>query len=505
MSGALRFRLSAMMFLQYAIWGVWAPILGLHLGSLESFAAGQTQTKIGLIYMTMPLASIIAPFIGGQIADRWFATQRFLAVSQLLGGALLLVVARLTGYAEIFVCMLLYTLVYAPTIALTNSMVFHHWPNEQFSRIRMWGSIGWIVIGWVLAVWLGLADGLIEYVSPAWKEGLAGWRQGLAHKPAMVDCLYIAAFLSFIYAIFCLGLPHTPPSKKPERPWAFLDALALMRNRAFAVMAVVSFLVGIELQIYFIWTQSFLNQGGGPFDAKAIATVIAPPRDPNDTDEQARIKLEPYVRTGEATVKLGDKNGDGKLSRSELAALARTDEAARALLDAQDRLVAEKGGVGLAQMWVSPVMTFGQICEMVMMALLPLILRAAGFRVTITLGIAAWALRDFIFAIGQPSGLVIAGVTLHGVGFALFCTTIFIFADAVAPKDIKASAQSFLAAVTFGFGMLVGSLLQGPIFDRLTQANWHKAYLVPAILCTVCCIVFAAAFQPKPQGAAEKA
>jgi len=86
------------------------------------------------VYMTMPIASIIAPFIGGQIADRWFATQRFLAVSQLAGGILLFVVARLTGRVEVFVVMLLYTLLYAPTIALTNSMVFHHWPTSSSAR-----------------------------------------------------------------------------------------------------------------------------------------------------------------------------------------------------------------------------------------------------------------------------------------------------------------------------------------------------------------------------------
>lgn len=395
MSGSLRFRLSAMMFLQYAVWGIWAPILGIHLGGLESFSG--SQTKIGLIYMTLPIASIIAPFIGGQIADRYFAAQRFLAVSQVIGGVLLLVVAQLTDFTAIFIGMLAYNLVYAPTIALSNSIVFQHWPNSEFSKIRMWGSIGWIAIGWVFGVlWM-------KYVG------------ALFHTPAMVDCLYLAAAVSFVYGAFALVLPHTPPSKQAANPWAFLDAVALMRNPAFAVMAAVSFVVAIELQIYFIWTQTFLKQG-----------------------------------------------------------------------------------LELAESWVGPVLTFGQICEMVMMALLPMALRVLGFRATMALGVAAWAARDFIFAIGQPTPLVIGAVTLHGVGFAFFFTVIFMYADVVAPKDIKSSAQSFLASVSIGCGMLVGSLVQGPVFNWV-KGDWNRAYLVPAVLCVACLLALLIGFKPKAQ------
>ena len=394
--GSLRIRLGIMMFVQYAIWGVWAPILGLHLGNLGAFkeAFGVSQSRIGLVYMTLPIASIIAPFLGGQIADRWFASQRFLAVSHFLGGIVLLVVARLTGFREVFVGMLLYNLLYAPTIALTNSIVFHHWPNDKFSQIRVWGSIGWIVIGWVFGAWLGATS-------------LAGL------KPVMGDCLYFAAILSFALAVISLTLPHTPPSKKPGRPWAFVDAFALMRNPAFAVMAFVAFFVAIELQCYFVWTQSFLEKG-----------------------------------------------------------------------------------LGLPSKWIPRVLTLGQICEMVMMVLLPLVLKWTGFRITMVLGIAAWALRDFVLALGQPTPLVIGAVALHGVGFAFFFTTIFMFADAVAPKDIKASAQSFLSSVTIGLGMLVGSRVAGLVGDHF-RGDWHSTYLVPAVILAVCCVVFLIGFRPR--------
>ncbi|MBI4580611.1 MAG: MFS transporter [Planctomycetes bacterium] len=393
----LRMKLSLMMFLQYAVWGIWAPILGIHLGSLPAFqlpGGGPNLARIGLIYMTMPIASIIGPFIGGQIADRYFAAQRFLGVSQLLGGALLLVVGRLTGFAEVFVGMLLYNLLYAPTIALTNSISLQHWPNEQFSKIRVWGSIGWIVIGWVFGFWVAKLD-----------------------RP-MGDCLYLAAALSFLHGLLSFAMPHTPPAKQAANPWAFLDAVGMLRNRAFAVMAIVSFFVAIELQFYFIWTQTFLNKG-----------------------------------------------------------------------------------VGIQESWVGRVLTAGQICEMVMMVLLPVVLAKCGFRIAMALGIAAWGLRDLAFAVGQPIPLVVGAVALHGVGFAFFFTTIFMFADAVAPKDIKSSAQSFLASVTIGCGMLIGSLLAGPVVSAC-QGDWHKVYLVPAILCAVCCVVFLMGFRDNRESAA---
>lgn len=469
MSGTLRVRLSAMMFLQYAIWGLWAPILGIYLGGLESFNGD--PFKIGLIYMTMPIASIIAPFIGGQIADRYFAAQRFLAVSQIIGGLLLLVVTQLTGFIPIFIGMLAYNLIYAPTIALTNSIAFQHWPNNEFSKIRMWGSIGWIVIGWVFGVlWM-------RYVGK------------MFHTPAMVDCLYLAAAVSLIYGVFAICLPHTPPSKQAANPWAFLDAIKLMNNRAFAVMAIISFLVAIELQFYFIWTQSYLNTAGGPFEAKQIVKSLQPAGSTEDPKQLEAIIVK--------MVEAGDENADRKLSRKELEKISATTPPAKRFLESQNQILAEKGGQGLDEADVSPVLTFGQICEMIMMALLPLALRRLGFRATMALGIAAWALRDFVFSIGHPTSMVIAAIPLHGIGFAFFFTTIFMFTDIVAPKDIKSSAQGFLASVSIGCGMLVGSLLQSHVIT-LVNGNWHRAYLIPGILCTACCVIFLIGFKYKP-------
>lgn len=399
MSSSLRLRLSVMMFLQYAIWGIWVPNLGLHLGKLDGFQGDQQSSKIALIYMTMPIASIIAPFIAGQIADRYFAAQRFLAVSQLLGGVVLFVIARFTGFWEVFIGMLAYNILYAPTIALTNSIVFHHWPNEQFSRIRVWGSIGWILIGWFFGLWLEKSGTL------------------LGRAPNVGDWFYIAGVVSIGMGLFSLLLPHTPPSKKAANPLAFVDAFALMRNPAFAIMAVIAFFAALDMQYYFVQQPTYFSKG-------------------------------------------------------------------LLLKDSQ----------------VGPVATFAQICELVMMILLPVLLRTIGYKYTMVLGVAAWALRDFIFSIGQPTGLVIGAVTLHGVGFAFFFTTIFMFTDLVAPKDIKSSAQSFLSSVTIGLGMLAGSLVGGPFADYV-QHDWSKIFMAPAIMLAICCVIFLIGFRPPKQAA----
>ncbi len=402
---SLRLRLSAMMLLQYAIWGAWAPILGLHLGSLETFQTADGSPNfglIGLIYMTMPIASIIAPFVGGQIADRYFAAQRFVGVSQILGGVALLAVTQMTSFGGVFVGMLIYNLLYAPTIALTNSITFQHWPNEQFGKIRVFGSIGWVLIGWVFTVWM-------TRIGPMFLD------------PVIGHSLYVAAILSFGYGVYAMTLPHTPPTKQAANPLAFLDAVALLRNPAFAVMAIVSFFVAIDLQLYFIWTQAFLRDG-----------------------------------------------------------------------------------VGITEGWVSTVLTAGQVSEMVMMVLLPVMLLKFGFRTTMAVGIGAWLLRDLVFAITQATDFAVGAVALHGIGFAFFFTAIFMFADAIAPKDIKSSAQGFLASVTLGGGMLAGSLLAGPI-STIADGQWSQMYLRPAVLLAICLVVFLIGFKAEKTDAPDSA
>ena len=147
----VKLRLGLMMFLQYAIWGAWAPVLSEYLENSLNFSG----TQIGAIYALLPLATIVSPFIGGQIADRYFASEKFIAFLQISGGMLLVYISTLSDYRSMMWLMLLYCMLYAPTLALTNSVAFINLKKseKEFGQIRVWGTIGWIVAGLLLTGW----------------------------------------------------------------------------------------------------------------------------------------------------------------------------------------------------------------------------------------------------------------------------------------------------------------------------------------------------------------
>ena len=233
MKFGLRFRLSTMMFLQYAIWGAWAPVLSGYLVDDLGF----TKFQAGFIYSLLPLATMISPFIFGQLADRLVATQRLLSMAHIGGGIALLVAASQTSYSGISWLMLIYALLYGPTLALSNSICFNHMRDseKEFGGIRMWGTIGWMASGWLLTAWRSSA-------------GLTG----------MSDSLLLAGAFALMLGIFSLALPHTPPKKEGANPLAFMDALKLLKNRNFAIFMIISFVVATELQFYYILTAPFL-------------------------------------------------------------------------------------------------------------------------------------------------------------------------------------------------------------------------------------------------------
>jgi nucleoside transporter len=240
MNQGLRWRLSLMMFLQYTIWGAWSPVFSAYLENQLGFSG----TQAGAIYGLLPLACMLAPFTAGQLADRYFSTEKLMAVLHLLGGIAMLFAAGATAYGKLWLLMLLWALVYAPTLALTNSLCFHHMPEaeKEFGLVRVWGTIGWIAVNFGLS---GLrATGLIA--------GLGG-----------ADSLWLGAALSIVLALFSLvALPHTPPAKTGANPWAFLSAFKLMRDAQFAIFIVISFVVSTELQFYYVLTAPFLSSVG---------------------------------------------------------------------------------------------------------------------------------------------------------------------------------------------------------------------------------------------------
>jgi len=254
MNWGLRIRLSLMMFLEFAIWGAWAPVLWPYLvGPVANGCLGFTPVQASQIYGVLWLACIAAPFIGGQIVDRWFPTQWFLAAVHLIGGVLMLWMTKQKSFGGLWGVMLVYSLLYAPTLALTASLCFHHLTDadKQFGSIRVFGTIGWIAAGWILTFWRSRAG---DHAVPS-------------------DMLQLAGYSSFGMGVLCLFLPHTPPKKEATSPWAFLEALSLLKKPQFLVFMLISFVVTTELQFYYLPTAEFLESAVG-IQHKNVPTVM---------------------------------------------------------------------------------------------------------------------------------------------------------------------------------------------------------------------------------------
>ncbi len=233
----MRARLSTMMFLEYFIWGAWYVTLGTWLSSGLHF----TGQQIGLAAGATAVGAILAPFLVGLIADRFFATQIVLGILHLLGAALLFFGSAQTTFAPFYGIVLLYCLCYMPTLSLTTSLAFRQMrdPKEEFGAIRVLGSGGWIVAGMLI--------GTLRLESTAMP-------------------MRLAALCSAVMGLYCFTLPDTPPLARAERfslnsifP---REAIALLKERPMMIFAISSFLICIPLQFYYAFTNLYLNQAG---------------------------------------------------------------------------------------------------------------------------------------------------------------------------------------------------------------------------------------------------
>lgn len=254
----LTLRLSIMMFLQYAVWGAWLPVAGKYLGSAsETGGLGFTEPQIGMLLgLAGSVGAITAPFIAGQFADRYFRTERFLAVLLLIGAGLKWYTALQTTYTSWLWLSIAYSVVYMPTLALSNSLAFAHIrdADRQFPKIRVWGTIGWIAASWAFPLFWLLKNVRGQSLPPFYTG------DEVEHATrALVEALKFSAGISLFYAFYCLTLPKTPPKRDAVQKLAFVRAFQLFRFPSFTALVIASLMIAAIHQIYFIQAGKFLT------------------------------------------------------------------------------------------------------------------------------------------------------------------------------------------------------------------------------------------------------
>ncbi len=400
MSTGIRLRLSIMMFLEFFVWGAWFVTMGSYLTGSLGFSGADSA----LAYSTQSWGAIIAPFIIGLIADKYVNAERLLGVIHLVGAALMYVLASATEFSGFYPYLLLYMILYMPTLALVNAISFRQMddPARHFGNIRVWGTVGWIVAGLT-----------ISYVF-AW-DSQAGLAAGLLR-----NTFTMAAVASLALGIFSFTLPATPPQKVHGggglREALGLDALALLRDRNFLIFFAASILICIPLAFYYQHANQFLTE-----------------------------------------IQVANAAG---------------------------------------------IQTLGQVSEVAFMLLVPFFLKRFGMKLTLLLGMLAWAARYVLFAYGNAGELVfmlVLGIALHGVCYDFFFVSGQVFTDSKAGPRYKSAAQGLITLATYGVGMLIGFSVAGQLTDAFATGDgahdWRSIWLYPAAFAAVVAVLFGLLFK----------
>jgi nucleoside transporter len=392
------FRLFVMMVLQLAIWGAWAPKIFPYMGML-----GFEPWQQSLVGSSWGVAALVGIFFSNQFADRNFAAERFLAVSHLIGGLALVGTAFATTFWPFFACYLVFSLVYVPTLSVTNSIAFANLkdPAAGFGAVRMGGTVGWVLVSWPFVFLLG-AHASVEQVR---------W------------IFLVAAIVSFAFAGYALTLPHTPARKDAPGidKLAWRRAFKLLAAPFVLVLFIVTFIDSVIHNGYFVMADAFLTNR-----------------------------------------------------------------------------------VGIAGNLSMVVLSLGQVAEVLTMFLLGRVLVRLGWKVTMIVGVLGHAARFAVFAFFADSiPTIVAVQLLHGICYAFFFATVYIFVDAVFPKDVRSSAQGLFNLLILGVGNVVASFLFPSLVSRLStggSVDYTTLFLVPTGMALAAVCLLAVFFRPPSRG-----
>ncbi len=242
MNSSIRFKLCLMMFFNFFIWGIWFVTMGTYL---TKGIMGTSGAQTGLAYGTQCLGAIIAPFIVGMIADKYISAQKILALLHLCGGVLLYLIGTTHNFDSFYGLLLVYMILFMPTLALINSIALNQIKDaeKEFSMIRVWGTIGWIVAGLII-----------------------GWMSWETNPDRLNNTFKVAALVSILFGVYCFFLPKTPPVNASKKVTVVdvlgLDALKVLADKNYLIFFIASILICIPLAFYYSQTNQFLNEIG---------------------------------------------------------------------------------------------------------------------------------------------------------------------------------------------------------------------------------------------------
>ena len=421
----MHWRFCLLHFLEFAVWGAWFVVLGNMLN-----ARGFSRSEIGRIYSTMPIGSMIAPLFMAVLADKYFNTEVLIAVSHLIGGVLLFMMARTSRAWPFFWIALFYAVLFSPTLSLVNSIVFAHDADifggkaeAGFPWIRVFGTLGWIAAG--------LSHTLIL------KKG----------EPVSARPMVLAGVLSLILGGFAFTLPATAPA-------------GAAANGEVAAAA-----------------------------AEDGATEVAAAEQEADeaTDEAAAEAPAAGQSIVTGSIEML-KNNPVFFGVTFIAAMA------MGLYFAFAAFFVEKSGIsGRTVGPVMTIGQWIEIFFMLSLPWF-LGADNKNMNFVLMAGISAWAARFLFFAIGRPLALILFGVAIHGICFDFFFAAGFINANSIAPVGLTATAQQLYGFLVYGLGMFLGSLGAGWLNEAFTShttdeegndvatTRWSLFWLVPAVI-----------------------
>lgn len=259
MNTTIRIKLSAMMFLEFFIWGAWFVTLGTFLGNNLKASGSETAA----VFSTQSWGAIIAPFIIGLIADRYFNAEKILGILHIAGAFLMYQMYQSTDIGLFYVYVLSYMVLYMPTLALVNSVAFNQMkdPEKEFANIRVWGTIGWILAG--LAISFLFHWDTAEAVS----NGL------------LKNTFLLSGIAALVLGLLSFTLPKTPPKVSEGKikigDIIGLDALRLLKDKNFLIFFISSILICIPLAFYYQNAHPFLTAAGveNPTGKMAIGQI----------------------------------------------------------------------------------------------------------------------------------------------------------------------------------------------------------------------------------------